>query len=222
MGLRGYYDEKMEQIRAHIVEMGALSTLMIDQAVESALSGNPEPATAAIDQDDQVDVLEEQVIRDTVMLVMQEAPVAGDLRMLTSTLGVIGELEKVADDAVKLARRAHQIGSGFPGEMRAALIDLGSNAKMSLASALRLYTEYDPELATQIINFDEKIDLQYAAARQRLVQLVKERPDDAELTIITMSIFQALEHIADHAVSIAKRLRVHYESAPQQVEHPSS
>lgn len=206
------YDEKLEAIREHIVHMSTMATEMIEQAIEAVLTGDIDLANKVISRDDLVDALEETVIRETVLLVMQEAPVAGDLKFLTATLGVIGELEKVADDAVKLARRAKKIDGHFPDDMRSALGDLAINAKRSLAGAIRLYTSYDSNLAQEIITLDEKIDLQYSVARKRLILIMQQRPEEAENCVIAMGIFHALEHVADHAVAIAKRLRVHYES----------
>lgn len=214
MGLRKIYDEKLDQIRAHIVEMATVATEMIELAMDSCLTGNADEAERVILRDDQVDALEETVLRETVTLVMQEAPVAGDLKFLTATLGVIGELEKAADHAVKLARRSKKLSGDFPGEMRASLIDLAANAKKALASAIRLYTNYDHDLAEEIILQDDHIDKLYATARARLVETIKDRPEDSDSIITAIGIFHALEHIADQAVAIAKRMRLHYEPAP--------
>lgn len=214
MSLRQQYDERLELIRSQIIQMSTLATEMIEEAMAAVLEGNTDAAEAVIHRDDVVDALEETVIRETVLLVMQESPVASDLRILTSTLGVIGELEKVADDAVKLARRAKKLGGEFPDELRPALEDISTNCKRSLAGAIRLYTNYDSGLAQEIITLDEKIDLQYAVARKRIVEIIQEDPSCTESAVITMGIFHALEHVADHAVAIAKRLRVHYEAKP--------
>lgn len=214
MTLRGYYDERIEKIRSDVVRMGNLSSEMIELAVEAAANNDTAKADQVIDRDDQIDVLEEEVIRNTVLLVMQESPVASDLRMLTSTLGVIGEIEKVADDAVKLARRAESVKGQFPGEMRQALVSLGVAARKSLASALRLYTNYDPALAKEVILSDEMVDSQYAVACDRIVEFIQHDPALTRNYLSTIEIFHALEHIADRSVAIAKRLRVHYETDP--------
>ncbi len=213
MTLRRYYDERMDQIRSEIVRMGNLANDMIEVSIQAALTGNELQATEVIRRDDEVDFLEEEIIRNTVLLVMQEAPVASDLRMLTSTLGVIGELEKVADDAVKLARRATHLDHDFPGELRASLIEIGALARKSLAASIRLYTQYDPNLASEIVDGDENIDTQYAIASQRLSKMIQEQPEKVETFMKTLEIFHALEHIADRAVAIAKRLRVHYDDS---------
>jgi len=215
MTLRGYYDERIEQIRSEIVRMGDVASGMIELAVEAVVTGNVARAEEVINRDDQVDFLEEEIIRNTVFLVMQEAPVAGDLRMLTATLGVIGEIEKVADDAVKLARRAVRLEGQFPGELRSALHEMGIAARKSLAAAIRLYTKYENELALEVIDGDEQIDTRYAVACHRITELIQQDSSQTERYLGTMEIFHALEHIADRSVAIAKRMRVHYEVGPR-------
>lgn len=210
---RQRFDERLDQIRSDVVRMGNLASDMAQQAVEAMQTNDLALARQVVDSDDLVDQLEQDTIRATVVLVMQEAPVANDLRTLTSTLGVIGEIEKVADDAVKLARRATKIGGQFPGELRMALHEMGKQARLAFASALRLYTNYTPELAQEVIDFDEQVDRAYSDARDRAVQMIKENPDQAKSLVRTIDAFHALEHIADRAVAIAKRLKVHYESA---------
>lgn len=200
--------------------MGNLAGEMAQQAVEAMQSNDLALAQQVIRADDEVDFLEQDTVRTTVLVLMQEAPVAADLRFLTSTLGVIGEIEKVADDAVKLARRATKLGGHFPGELRMALHDIGKQARVAFASALRLYTNYTPELAQEVIDFDQQVDQAYSNARNRAVDLIKENPEQAKSLVRTIDAFHALEHIADRAVAIAKRLKVHYES-PEVVSRES-
>ncbi|HRF58536.1 MAG TPA: phosphate signaling complex protein PhoU [Fimbriimonadaceae bacterium] len=210
---RQRFDEKLNQIRSEIVRMGNLASDMASRAIEAVQTSDTTLAAAVAAQDDEVDRIEEDTIRSCVQLVMQESPVAGDLRFLTATLGIIGEIEKVADDAVKLARRASRFQGQFPGEFRAPLHEMGRDARQAFASALRLYTAYDPELAQEIIASDERVDKSYSAARQRAIELMKTSPGSTEILVRTIDSFHALEHIADRAVAIAKRMQVHYESA---------
>ncbi|MBS1704733.1 MAG: hypothetical protein JST40_02580 [Armatimonadetes bacterium] len=214
MTLRAYYDEKLQKIRTEIVRMANLSSEMIERAVEAATSGNPARADSVIERDAVVDDLEEQVIREALTIMAREAPVAQDLRLLTSTLGVIGEIEKVADDAVKLARRSKQLGNRFPGELRAPLLEMGQMARKALAVAIKLYAEYEIDLASELIESDEQIDTQYSIACSQIVVLMRQDPQRIEDLLATMQIFHALEHIADRSVAVVKRLRMHYEAGP--------
>lgn len=212
MTLRGYFDDRLRDLQSQIVRMASVSNEMIERAIEAATTGNVSRAQEVIHQDDHVDDLEQKVIRETVLLVMREMPVARDLRVLTSTLGVIGEIEKIADDAVKLARRAITLGNRFPGELRTSLIEMGVASRRSLANATKLYTEYEPELAQTVIADDDTIDTLYTLACARIVDLMRQHPDRIEDYLSTMQMFHALEHIADRSVAVAKRLRLHYEN----------
>ena len=212
MTLRDYYDDKMDSIRSEVIRMGNLAMQMTQLATESVLSGNPEIAHKVIQADDEVDTLEHETIINTCVLMMQESPVASHLRALTSTLGVIGEFEKVADDAVKLAKRSSKLQGQFPGEMRLALVDMDKAARHIFASALKLYVDYSPALAEEIVQEDESIDKAYVVARNRVFELIKQDPQQTEHLVRTIEVFHALEHVADRSVVIAKRFKMHYES----------
>lgn len=215
MKLRQHFDDRLEEIRSDVLRMGGIASDMVKMAVDAAMNGEIELAAAVVQSDDEVDRLEDNTVTSAVLLVMQEAPVGRDLRFLASTLGIIGEIEKVADDAVKLARRSTKMQGQFPGELKAALLEIGDGSRHAFTSALKLFAEYDEDLANQIIRDDQSIDGQYKAARNRVFELIKKNPDATEHMVRTIEIFHALEHVADHAVEIASRLKLHYTGSPE-------
>jgi len=210
MTLRGFYDDRLDAIRTEVVRMGNIASEMTRKAVESVIHGDTQLAMEVIETDDVVDDIEQKTLLDTSVLIMQEAPVATELRFLTSTLGVVGEIEKVADDAVKLARRSSKMAGSFPGEMRASLAAMDKNARHAFTQALRLYAEFTPQLADEVIRSDKAIDTEYTVARSKLFELIQSNPEATEQLVRTIEIFHALEHVADRAVAIAKRMRSHY------------
>lgn len=191
--------------------MGGEANEMVRLAVEATLNGDLDIAKRVIDSDDRVDEFERNAVNKTVLAVMQESPVAADLKFLVSTLGVVGEIEKVGDDAVKLARRASKLSGQFPPELRVALLELGEASRRSFNLSLRLYSEYSREMAKEIIDGDEQIDTAYSLSRNRVFALIRMNPEATEHLVRTIEAFHALEHVADHAVSIAVRLRMLYE-----------
>lgn len=186
--------------------MGNVAHEMVRNAAESVIFSNPSLAQEVIREDDTVDNAERSVMQDTIKLVMAESPVASDLRFLISTLGVVSEIEKVADDAVKLARRSLKLGSNFPSTMKVQLSELSESARLQFASSLRLYSDFSPELAKSIVDADEAIDSAYSTARDQVLELLKMDPSDPGSFVRTIEVFHALEHVSDHAVSIAKRM----------------
>jgi phosphate transport system protein len=206
----------MEEIRSDVIRMGGDANEMVRLAVEATLNGDLELANHVIASDDRVDEYERHAVNKTVLAVMQESPVAADLKFLVSTLGVVGEIEKVGDDAVKLARRATKLSGQFPAEMRVALLELGEAARRSFTSSIRLYSEYSSELQNEIVRGDKQIDNAYSQARNRVFDLIQVNPDATEYLVRTIEAFHALEHVADHAVAIAVRLRMLYDVEPLQ------
>jgi len=196
--------------------MGGDANEMVRLAVDATLNGDLLVAQQVIELDDRVDEYERNAVNKTVLAVMQESPVAADLRFLISTLGVVGEIEKVGDDAVKLARRATKLSGQFPSEMRLALVELGDSARRSFNSSIRLYSEYSLALQEEIVHGDKKIDTAYSHARNKVFALIQQNPDATEHLVRTIEAFHALEHVADHAVAIAVRLKMLYDVQPAQ------
>jgi len=186
--------------------MGNRASEMVRQAVEATVTDNIELAQHVVTADDEVDKLEREVTEKTVITVMREAPVAQDLRFLISTIGVVGEIEKTADKAVKLARRAIKLTGRFPGEMKLPLQTLGEMARTSFSSALRLYVDFDLSLAEEVVHSDEAIDKAYTQVRSQLTALIQQDSSQTEHLIRTMDAFHTLEHVADYAVAIAVRV----------------
>jgi len=216
VNLRQHYRERLEEIRSDVIRMGGEANEMVRLAVEATLNGDMDVANRVISLDDRVDEFERNAVNKTVLAVMQESPVAADLKFLVSTLGVVGEIEKVGDDAVKLARRATKLSGQFPAELRVALLELGEAARRSFNLSLRLYSEYSSAMAKEIVDGDVQIDTAYSVSRNKVFSLIRLNPEATEHLVRTIEAFHALEHVADHAVSIAVRLRMLYEyEAPE-------
>ncbi len=209
--MRKHFQETLDEIRSKVVQMGGIASEMVRRAVESVIHGDAMLAIDVISRDDSVDQIERAAMHQTLLAVMQEAPVATDLRFLVSTLGIVSEIEMVADDAVKLARRAHKLGGQFPAEMKVALSELGELSRLSFGKALKLYTDYSPEMAQAVIQGDKEIDKNYKKARARVFDLIQTNPEEVKHLSRTIEVFHALEHVADHAVAIARRMQMVYE-----------
>ncbi|MBI1335138.1 MAG: hypothetical protein GC165_19920 [Armatimonadetes bacterium] len=194
--------------------MGNQAHEMVRKASESVITSNPGLANEVIREDDAVDVAERKTIMEAITFVVQESPVASDLRFLVSTLGVVGEIEEVADDAVKLARRSLKLGTNFPATMKKQLNELSEVSRLQFMSALRLYSEFDPDLARSIVDRDNEVDSAYSRARDQLLEMFKEDANNAGGLVRTIEVFHALEHVSDHAVSIAKRMQMIDEPPP--------
>jgi len=212
--LRTHYSQTLEEIRHEVIRMGAKVNDLVKLAVDAAIQGDLELAQRVIHEDDQIDQLEHELHQRTVVTVMKEAPVGTDFRFLVSAMGVIGELEKAADDAVKLARRVRKLSGQFPTELKVSLMELSDESRRMFNASVRLFADYTSELAREIVASDKEVDTKYSQARARVIEMIRENPENTENLVRTIDSFHALEHIADHAVEIARRMTMLYESRP--------
>jgi phosphate transport system protein len=211
MSFRSQYDTKLAAIRAAFIHMGGLAVDMVRMAVEATLTNDHELARKVIAMDDEVDRMVYEALEQAAMTVMTEQPVASDSRMLASALGIMGEIERAADDATKLAERSMKLSGMFPSEMKRPLSEMSEEVRKVFAASLRLFSDYDHDLALQLRSSDNNIDMLYTHARSRIYELIQENPKATEHLIRAIEIFHALEHVGDHAEEIAKRLMLHYE-----------
>lgn len=214
MTYRSHYDQTLGEIRSSVIKLGGLASDMVRMAVEATLNNDAELAKKVIAMDDEVDDLDNATLELVASTVMVETPVASDLKMLASALGILGEIEKVADDAVKLASRSLKLSGLFPAEMKRPLSEMAEEVRKVFAASLRLFTDYDHDLAVEIRKTDSDIDKLYGAARNRIYELIQENPKATEHLVRSIEVFHALEHVADHAEDIAKRIMLHYEKHP--------
>lgn len=207
---RERFDHDLESLRKIIVRMGETVVAMTDLAVRGSLGDDEESLKQVRLMDDELDIQEMEAMNMIVSIIMREAPVASDLKLLTSTLSIVGELEKAGDDAEKLASRIAKIGENFPADLKDGLFELSASAQNSIAASIQLYLEYDNELAEKILAADEDIDSGYKQARSDMLQRISDQPNMTKALYRAIEIFHAVEHVADHAVEITKRLRVHH------------
>ncbi len=210
MSYREGYDTKLTEIKAAVLQMGSMAGEMVKLASEIAMTGNVDLVGKVQELDDRVDRMETEIVTDAMQTIMRETPVASDLRTLTSTIGVVSEIEKVGDHAVKLAKRANKLAGNLPTELRKPLLDMSEDARQMFGDALHLYDEWDAELAEKIIASDQEVDSRYSDTKKQVVAMIQATPDSTASMLRVLRVFQAIEHVADNAVEIAKRLRMHY------------
>ena len=201
------FDTELHAVRDIFVEMSTIVTDMVLTAVEAAITEDPELAAQVVTRDEELDNLEEAAMRKVTDLVVLQAPVSKDARFLRASLAVVGELEQAGDDAVKLARRVRKIGAHFPAEFRMPLGALAESVVQMIHDVVVLVEHFDDDEAQRIIDSDGQIDGAYKQARTRVFELIEGGQDFDRQMLRTIEIFHSLEHVADHAVEIARRMR---------------
>lgn len=203
-------DESLNEIKKSVVQMGELVSEMIRLGCDAACQGNPDLALRVVAMDERVDRHEDETLRAIVVTTMRMAPVAHDLQFLIATINILSEIEEAGDDAAKLAGRAAKVTSQFPSELKSLLAEMGEDVRVLFGQTLRLYLNYSPEEADEIIVSDDRIDQKFKDARTDLFDRIQADPEAVRSMMRSIGLFHALEHVADHAVEMARRLKFHF------------
>ncbi|RJG00705.1 phosphate signaling complex protein PhoU [Noviherbaspirillum sedimenti] len=199
------YDMDLETIRSRVLQMGGLVENQFQDAIKSFRIGDVELAQQVIKGDEQVNRLE-VVLDDTCNhLIVKRQPAANDLRMVMSTVKVITDLERIGDEAVKIARvaaSAHERASGLNQFEFVRVIS--ERARDLLHEALDAFARKDEKQALKLIAQDAIIDHEYSIILRSLITFMMEDPRTISVALDTMWVAKAIERIGDHAKNIAE------------------
>lgn len=208
---RARYTGSLREIEADSVRMGSLVLEMVSISSGIALDGDDRLTSKVLDWEREVDDMERDIVERVIVTLAMESPVAGDLLFLSATLFLVNELEKIGDEAAKLAVRVQKLQGEFPYEMLDLLREMSTLAQSNLRESLRLYSQYSHEAALRLVGMDDIVDRAYKTSRNLLLGMMQEDPERSRQFLRCLEIFHALEHVSDRAADIAKRMQTCYE-----------
>lgn len=200
------YDAELEAVRAKVLEMGALVEQQIVDALESLVSANPKLAKSVIKKDHLVNALEVQVDEDCSHIIARRQPTAGDLRMVLMMIKTITDLERIGDEAAKIARfavKASETERVFAPRF-VEIKTMANNTRNMLHMALDAFARSDATKVLEIAHMDEEVDEQYQAAIRQLITFMLEDPRTISISLEVLFIAKAVERIGDHAKNISE------------------
>ena len=200
------YDAELEAVRAKVLEMGALVEQQIIDALESLISGNQKLAKSVIKKDHLVNGLEVQVDEDCSHIIARRQPTAGDLRMVLMMIKTITDLERIGDEATKIARFALK-ASESTQKLTPRFVEIkamANTARNMLHMALDAFARSDATKVIAIAHMDEEVDEQYQAAIRQLITFMLEDPRTISISLEVLFLAKAVERIGDHAKNISE------------------
>lgn len=202
--MRSTFDQELEELQQDILRMGTLVEEAIGQAVSSLAAGNLQLAELIVQRDDVVDEMQVQIETRCLQLIALQQPIAIDLRIVGTAIKIVGDLERMADHAVDIARVTLRLG-GEP--LIKPLIDIPRMADMAqrmARDALRAYVRRDPEAAKELLRTDDQVDHLYAQILRELLVLMMEDPRTIHQATHLLFVAQHLERVADHATNLGE------------------
>ncbi len=200
------YDAELEAVRAKVLEMGGLVEQQIVNAMDALVNANLSLAQSVIDSDHRVNGLEVQVDEDCSRIIARRQPAAGDLRMVMMMVKTITDLERIGDEATKIARVAQKIyeTDRMYSPRFTEIKNMVSLVREMLHTALDAFARLDDTKTVEVARQDEQVDDQFRAATRQLITFMLEDPRTISMSLEVLFVAKAIERIGDHAKNITE------------------
>ncbi len=202
------YDIELETLRSRVLEMGGLVEAQILAAITALTSGDLQALHAVILEDHRVNGLEVSIDTDCSQLIARRQPAAGDLRLVLAVIKIVTDLERIGDEAAKIARMGKQSyeRARMPSAPVAAVKHVGDIALGMLRKALDALARLDPIAAASIVREDFAIDEEFSAIVRQLITFMMEDPRTISQSLEILWIAKAIERIGDHSKNMAEQV----------------
>ncbi|WP_295582927.1 phosphate signaling complex protein PhoU [uncultured Oscillibacter sp.] len=201
--MRNTFNEQLERLHVELIQMGAVCEDAISAAAEALLKNDEALAAAAVEAERELDRKEREVENLCLKLLLQQQPVARDLREISAALKMISDLERIGDQAADIAELTRFVrvpeGSGAPhiGDMARAVIHMVTDSVDS-------FVKRDLELARAVCAADDQVDALFDQVKRELIALIAADAANGEQGLELMMVAKYLERIGDHATNVAE------------------
>ena len=201
--IRSRFDEQLELLNRELIEMGALCEQVISMAARALMSGDTKLAAQITPLDGEIDQMERDVESRCLKLLLQQQPVAKDLRQVSAALKMVTDMERIGDQASDIAEIIGYL-KGRGGEDCAFIGQMGEATIRMVTDSIDAFVRRDTKLADEVIAHDDIVDAYFLKVKTALIQYIAASPDDGEYAIDLLMIAKYFERIGDHAVNIAE------------------
>jgi phosphate transport system protein len=200
------FDAELESIRASVLQMGGLVESQIKNAIESLVSSDVALMNRVIDEDHRVNAMEVKIDEACSQMIARRQPTAGDLRLVMTVVKTITDLERIGDEAEKIARMAKMLSQkNVLAIPRYHEIKHASEIAVDmLRKALDAFARLDVVMAAQVVRQDEQVDDEFHAIMRYLITFMMEDPRTISTALEILFIAKAIERIGDHAQNMAE------------------
>jgi phosphate transport system protein len=201
------FDEELEEIRTQLMEMGGKVEQQLKNAIKAVTKADSSLAEEVIRDERLVDEMEVDIDEACILIIARRQPAASDLRFVMMVTKAVNDLERIGDEAKKIANHAiilseqDSLSQGYK-EVR----HLGGSVSAMLANALDAFARFDVKAAMNTLEEDAQIDLDYKTALRELVTYMMEDPRSISRAINILWVVRSLERIGDHAKNLCEQI----------------
>ena len=200
--MRNKFDMQLELLNEQLTRMGELCELAINRVTKALVEGNLEQAKKVMAADEEIDQMEKDIERLCLKLLLQQQPVARDLRQISAALKMITDMERIGDQTADIAEIIISAGMSEAGDVK-KIEEMSAGVARMVNDSVTAYVERDLELARKVMEADDNIDRLFDDIRGSIINLIAEG-NRGEQGVDMIMIAKYLERIGDHATNIAE------------------
>lgn len=201
--MRSKFDSQLATLSEEMTQMGAYCEEVIALAAKALLEGEAQLGAKVADIDSKIDRMERDIESLCFKLILQQQPVAKDLRQISAALKMITDLERIGDQADDIAEIIPFLGGRTGAECESVSLMARETIRM-VTESVDAYVKGDVELAKAVIAHDDVVDDCFDNVKSALIRLITERREDAEYALDLLMIAKYFERIGDHATNVAE------------------
>ena len=201
--MRNRFDQQLHHLDEQLTHMGELCEIAISKVTQALKEGSAGQARIVVAEDEEIDQMEKEIERLCLKLLLQQQPVARDLRQISAALKMITDMERIGDQAEDIAEIVAFL-DGRQAENDALLKEMAKAVIQMVTESVDAYVKCDIMLAKKVIAADDVVDEQFARVKQSLIGKIAADPADGEYALDLLMIAKYYERIGDHATNIAE------------------
>jgi len=205
--ISGQYNAELEEVRTHFLAMGGLVEKQVSDSINALLDADSALASSVQENDRRINQMESGIDEEIIRILARRQPAASDLRMIIAIGKSITDLERMGDEAAKIARAALSLCE--EGESPRGYLEcrhIGNQVRLMIHEALDAFAHFDANQAFKVMQADAEIDIEYKTATRALVTYMMEDPRAISRVLNVMGVLRSLERIGDHARNISEQL----------------
>ena len=198
--MRNKFDVQLSSLNTEMIEMGNQIVKSIAMAIEALANCDSELAQTIIEGDAQIDQRQKKIEGICFQLLIQQQPVARDLRTVTAAMKMVTDMERIGDHAADISEMTIQMGTNNHIDRFEHIKKMANETMLMLNHSIEAYVERDSKKAEEVIAHDDVVDALFEQAKRDIIDLIKEGEEATDLLMVA----KYFERIGDHATNIAE------------------
>ncbi len=202
--MRNRFDRQLSTLNDELIEMGSMIEKSIETAIKALVNQDVDLARHAIEADEEID-RQERIIEDLCLkLLLQQQPVAKDLRLISSALKMITDMERIGDHASDISEITIALADQPYIKKLEHIQQMAKETMIMLVGSIEAFVDKDLEKASEVIKRDDVVDDLFDKVKKELIQMIHENADKGEQAADLLMVAKYMERIGDHATNISE------------------